>query len=103
MMHNVPGVNSVLADHVMKFMTDEGMEAIPDDDEASGMWAIPLSGGTKLTEPVSVTLTASQWASVLALIRVGTAMSNRPAVGKLAHRAITQQVLHRSDTPPSEN
>lgn len=98
MMSQIPGMTGELARHIMPFLTMEGINAVEVDERAQGTWSVPLSGSTDLTDAIPITLSASHWAAVLAMVRVGTAMSNTPGVGRLAHTEMIRQIQeHRPD------
>jgi hypothetical protein len=73
------------------FVSREGMNAIPVTAADLAMWTKDTDSHA-LNQEVAVTLSAHQWAGVLAMLRIATMMSDIPGVARLAHDDIYKQM-----------
>ena len=73
-----------------KFMTHEAVQRSEPSLQERAQWAHGTNPA--LDQEVSITLTAHQWAGVLATIRVGMALSTSPGIIRLMHDAIYSQL-----------
>lgn len=73
-----------------KFMTHEAVQKSEPSVQEREQWAHGTNPA--LEREVSITLTAHQWAGVLATIRVGMALSTNPGIIRLMHDAIYSQL-----------
>lgn len=80
-----------------KFMHLDNIGAIEPSPAERAYWE-GAGGDTTLNMPVSVTLTAHQWAGVLAMQRYVMAFMDKPGTARLAHDAIyVQMPIRKTD------
>ena len=88
---DVPEMSRELVEHIMFYTQADGMRSVVPSQEESDYWKVgeltPLTYDT-----VSVELTVSQWAGVMAMIRLAAGISDKPGITKLAHDAIQEQI-----------
>lgn len=73
-----------------KFMNLEAIQRTEPSVQEREDWA--HAANPDLDQEVTVTMTAHQWAGVLATIRVGMALSAQPGIIKLMHDTIYEQM-----------
>lgn len=87
-----PSIPDDLRRHIGSFLTREGIESVPISQETRDYWATGV-GDERHLQPVSLTLSATQWVAVIAMIRLAAGIGTDPELAALAHRELRDQLL----------